>query len=291
MDFKTNIKIILSIVITTILIVPIFLFSSVSSGQSELISNLLVVGITRLGVTLFFCVYVFRLFFLQEKHYITDAKHLFAWQFLLASVSKIMDLWLSYISGGDVSLLYTNPEFLIALKIRWILIVLTVAPAFFFFIRIYSKIWTMKLVRSGRIYNGQPSIEQSERIEKGIEIIVDVSFLVVSTIITIIAPSYMTLKMVSPLIIFPLMILGIITFRGLAKNKRLPQLNSQMIMIGYFIYIVSNVFRAILTAPIYMLFFEAIETVSFILAGLAFIIPPPYAKIVKKEVLAQNKSN
>lgn len=286
MDYKLKIKISLSLVIATLLIVPIILFSSVLSGQSELYDNLLIVGITRLCVTIFFCVYVFRLFFQQEKHYITDAKHLFAWQFLLASISKIMDLWLSSISGGDISLLYTNPELLTVLKIRWILLVLTVAPAFLFFIRIYSKIWTMKLVRSGRIYDGQPSIEQTERVEKGIEIIIDVSFLLISTIITITAPSYLTLKMISPLIIFPLMILGIITFKGLAKNKRLPQLNSQMIMIGYFIYIGSNIFRAILTAPIYMLFFEAIETVSFILAGLAFIIPPPYAKIIKKEVIA-----
>ncbi|MBD3350858.1 MAG: hypothetical protein GF364_05165 [Candidatus Lokiarchaeota archaeon] len=280
--YDRKVTAILSPICSLFILVPILLmfYGDIGNVSSTMIPwKMFIVALLKIFVCAFNAVYIFRLFYLQEKHYVTDAKHLFAWQFLIMTISKIYELYIADLSEGNLSVLENEIRYLPILKVRWILMVLTVAPTFFFFIKIYSKVWSGKYVDRKGI-NVSP--EELENIGKKIELGVDIGFLVIFSLLTLISPNYTILKALGPLIMLPLMIIGIITFSSLRKTKRLPQLNSLLIMIGYYILLTSNILRAFVPSSDVVIIFEGVETIGFLLMGLAFIIPPPYGRAKKK---------
>ncbi|MHA1339253.1 MAG: hypothetical protein ACTSRZ_04340 [Promethearchaeota archaeon] len=242
--------------------------------------NLIVAGIIRITISVYFAIIIMRLFIKQERHYITDAKHLYAWQFILITIGKIADIILINIAKGDIKNLENDLNYLLPLKIRWIIIIMTIAPTFFFFIRIYSKTWAMKISESRKIKyisnSTANAIDLKHKIEIWIERIIDISFIVFAVLLTIIASNYKTLKVLLPLIMVPTIIFGIITFRGLYKHKRLPEFNSLMMICFYILYFISQIMRAIYASPTAIIFFEMMDSIFWFIAGCAFLIPPKY---------------
>ena len=186
------------------------------------------------------------------------------------------------LSGGNIQSLESNIEFLLLLKIRWIIIILTVAPTFFFFIHIYSRVWTQKLNINSIIFNGKGSISQLDMFQKRIEVFIDISYFAATLTLSLITQSYNVLKILTLILVFPIIIMGIVTFNGLRKNKRLPQLNSQLMIYSYLIYFSSEILRAIITSFNILLFLESISTIGFLISGSAFFIPPKYAVLNQK---------
>ncbi|MHA1339976.1 MAG: hypothetical protein ACTSRZ_07280 [Promethearchaeota archaeon] len=263
------------IIIASIMLTPVLLdlFSPLTNIQ-----NVLIIGIIKISVITIFGILIFNLFLKQEKHYLNDAKNLFAWQFFIMTISKVIDVYIIILTNGNIQILETNPEYLLILKTRWILLTFTLAPTLFFFYYVYSKIWTRKLLENKRLFPNGPTTEVIEKVEKIVETTFDLSYIAITIILTIVAPNYATLKMFLPIFMLPLIILGTITFHQLHTHQRLPQLNSRMMEYAYLLYLVEQLVRAVMLTSSLIIYFETFETILWYTMGLAFYIRPKYGK-------------
>ena len=284
-DLKINgIKLVSIMVVLSGIILPTILYISGEIGNlpgTHISWKWIFIGFIKIGIPAIFSIYMFRLYSQQEKHFLMDAKHLFAWQFLFMVISKIMDLYSLEVAEGDVSAL-AGIQYLPLMKIRWIFIVLAVLPVFLFFIHIYSRVWTIKLQSKEIFLKEDASIEQRGEFTKKFELFIDLAFIALSMLYIGLVPHYDYLKVFTLLVIFPLISLGIYTFNDLRKHERLPELNSFLIMIGYMIYFSSILLRIFITDLEISYFFEGIEGISYYFMGIAFVIRPKYGYAVQK---------
>ena len=83
------------------------------------------------------------------------------------------------------------------------------------------------------------------------------------------------------------MILVSVTFLRIYKHKRLPQFNSLLIAISYIVYTISQIIRPfIMTLNVeYTWISEIIETLTWLLMGLSFIIKPRFTIPQTKQIL------
>lgn len=283
-DHKLKVGISVGIVIT-LLIIPIVLYfigDLGTAGGSYIPMKWVIIAFPKIGIPLFFSVYIFILYSKQDRHFFMDAKHLFAWQFLLLVIGKIFDLYFVYLGEGSMNNV-SGPEFLPLLQIRWVVYVLNVLPVFAFFVHIYSQVWTLKL-KEKSIFLDQNATPDDVRDFKGkFEKIIDISYLVISLIIVALAPDYTFLRAFGMVLILPMVIMALVTFNDLRKHQRLPQLNSTIMLFGYIIYAIS-IFSRIFIADIeYTYITEAIEAIAYYFMGISFVIRPKYGRIPRKE--------
>lgn len=224
--------------------------------------NLMAVMLVRIIILSIFSFLLLFQWYKSAKRSFKDFKFLFGLQFIFMLISKITDL-IIYEVIGSIENLKSDPSYLLLTKLRWTLMISTIAPVFSMMV----FIWFNK--------------------NRRIQIIANTSFILGSLLMILLASDYTSLQVITTVMILPLMIMAIFTFLNLHVHRRLPKFNSLLMAIAYFGYLISQVLRPFITGTgdnnIWIS--ELIETVTWLMMGLSFIIKPRFTVERKKKML------
>ncbi len=228
--------------------------------------------------------YLIRKWNSQTKKYWFDFPFLMSLTFFFYALGKIYDFVLYYIYN-DISNLeqfYTTGNTIeLIVKFRFILSpIIVIAP----FLVLMMIIW----------------FGERRKLQIGIV----TSWLVGSILGLLLGKTYSQLLLVNAIVILPINVLSIVSFFIIHHQKKLPEINSLLIAIGWFAFSVGQLIRP-LWATIgtgnwgYTWLGELVELIPLIVTGLGFVIPAFYSesfknsslKIVKKKKSAINTSS
>jgi hypothetical protein len=168
--------------------------------------------------------------FNQEAQYLSDIPFLLSLFFLILTFGKGVDLF------WDMTFNIFNEEIvLLLLKIRYIIIVLEVAPLIYLgleilFFRLEDRFQKLK------------NREYMDKIRLRIILLMVISEL----IIIIITPEYNILALLLPVIVIP-SLLGIVYIFFLAyRLNRLTVVKPKILTIGFLLYLISNILRPVM---------------------------------------------
>jgi len=196
--------------------------------------------------------YLFHKWFKQEAQYLSDIPFLLGLFFLILIFGKAIDLlWdlIFFTLSDEIVLLF--------LKFRFFIIIFEVAPLLYLgmeiiFFRLedhYTKLKNKAYMNTLRA--------------RIITIIV-----IVESIVVLIIPNFTLIGMVLPMILIP-SLLGIVYIFYLAyRLQRLSVVKPKILTIGFFIYLISNVFRPIMQNVIgesasYIIVVEFVDLIIF----------------------------
>lgn len=197
--------------------------------------------------------YLIHKWFQQETQYLSDIPFLLSLFFIILLFGKLIDLYgdlTFYLLDEIITLLY--------LKFRYIIIILEVTPLIFLgfeiiFFRLeerYSRLKERRYMNNLRV--------------KLILVIFTIELLTV-----IIVPNSITLGLVLPFILIPSLI-GIVYIFYLAyRLNRLSVVKPKVLTIGFFLYLLSNIFRPLMQNIIgenatYIFVVEFVDLIIFI---------------------------
>lgn len=201
-----------------------------------------------------------------EKRYFTDFAFLMSIPLITLGFGKILDLVL-YESFGDIAtfeeinFIVGDPRFRLA-QVRWLLMLGFSIPV----TTLMLTVWLQFKPRLRTL------------------IIVVFSGTWVTLILA--ARNYATLKLYLPLMVIPPALLSAVTFLIVYRQKRLPELNSLLLGVGYLAFTVTQATRPVfmsLGTPPFGLFAlaEVLETIVWTLIFASFVTKPPFLKRVK----------
>ena len=210
----------------------------------------------------------------QKQKYYTDFPFLNSLGFYFYAIGKIFDIYL-YIRfrTNDTSGIISDIQVLTFAKARFLLSpVIVLIP----YVILMLVIW----------FQGK----------KKLQIGIGFGWALISIIAVLIAQSYPQLLIMNAIIAFPPILLSIITFGIINHQKRLPQINSLILMIGWSSYLVSQLIRSIwvtLGSGTWGLSYvgELIEMVTFVIIGIGFMIPAFYHKSEEQSNIFQREIN
>ncbi|MHA1718158.1 MAG: hypothetical protein ACTSWX_00205 [Promethearchaeota archaeon] len=209
--------------------------------------------------------------FHQKQRYYSDFPFLNSLGFYFYAIGKIFDIYL-YIRfrSNNTSGIINDSVALVFAKTRFLLSpVIVLIP----YVILMLVIW----------------FEGKKKIQIGIGTV----WALISVLAVLFARSYPQLLIINALIAFPPIFLSIITFGIINHQKRLPQINSFILMIGWSLYVGSQLIRSIwvkLGSGTWGLSYvgELVEMLTFIIIGIGFMIPAFYSK-EKQSII--NKTN
>ncbi len=217
---------------------------------------------------------LFRKWLNQNQKYYSDFPFLNSLGFYFYAIGKIFDIYL-YIKfrSNDTSGVINDSQVLALAKARFILSpVIVLIP----YLILMLVIW----------FQGK----------KKLQIGIGLGWALISIFAVLMARSYPQLLLVNVIIAFPPIFLSIITFGIINHQKRLPQINSLILMIGWSLYVVSQLIRSIwvnLGSGTWGLSYvaELIEMVTFVIIGIGFLIPSFYQKTEVQSTIFQKEIN
>jgi len=218
--------------------------------------NLATVVVMRIIMLAFFSIMLFTLWYKSFKRRYTDFKFLYFLTFAAQTAAKAFDLYI-YGLVGSFDAINTDPQYVILIKIRYLLMMGLIIPLFAMMIFIW--------------FNEKRKVQN----------ILNSIFIITSTTLILVGPDYDFLVNLIAVIAFPLMILSIITYINLHRNQRLPQFNSLLMAVAFMFYMVAQILRPILTKAEFagndtLFFIELMEAGIWLLMGLSFVIRPKY---------------
>ncbi|QEE17084.1 hypothetical protein DSAG12_02916 [Promethearchaeum syntrophicum] len=210
----------------------------------------------------------------QNQKYYTDFPFLNSLGFYFYAIGKLFDIYL-YIRfrTNDTTGIISDYQALAFAKARFILSpVIVLIP----YVILMLVIW----------FQGK----------KKLQIGIGFGWALISIIAVLFAHSYPQLLTINAIIAFPPIFLSIITFGIINHQKRLPQINSLILMIGWSSYVVSQLIRSIwvtLGSGTWGLSYvgELLEMVTFVIIGIGFMIPAFYHKSEEQSTIFQRDNN
>ncbi|MHA2182191.1 MAG: hypothetical protein ACXAAH_12295 [Promethearchaeota archaeon] len=198
--------------------------------------------------------YLFHKWFQQEAQYLSDIPFLLGLFFLILVFGKFIDLhW-------DLTFfLYNETVILFYLKFRYILIIIEVAPLLFLGLEIIFF----------RIEERFPKLK-NKRYMNNLRIKIMTSIITIEMIAIFIVPNYTILGRLLPFILIPTL-MGIVYIFFLAyRLNRLTVVKPNILTIGFFLYLLSNIFRPLMhniigDNPSYLLVVEFVDLIIFII--------------------------
>jgi hypothetical protein len=191
------------------------------------VTYIIIIRIIILSITTF---YLLKKWFKQEAQYLSDIPFLLSLFFLILTFGKAVDIF------WDMTFNIFNEDIvLLLLKIRFITIILEVAPLIYlgleiFFFRLEDKFQKLK----NKTYMNKLRF-------RIITLIVIIELAVVIT-----APENNMLAILLPVIVIP-SLLGIVYIFFLAyRLNRLTVVKPKILMIGFFLYLISNILRPVI---------------------------------------------
>ncbi len=217
---------------------------------------------------------LFRKWLKQNQRYYTDFPFLNSLGFYFYAIGKIFDIYL-YIRfrSNDTSGIISDSLVLGFAKGRFILSpVIVLIP----YVILMLVIW----------FQGK----------RKLQIGIGLGWASISLFAVLIAQSYQQLLIINVIIAFPPIFISIITFGIIHHQKRLPQINSLILMIGWSLYIGSQLIRSIwvnLGSGTWGLSYvaELIEMVTFVIIGIGFMLPAFYNKFEEQSDIIQGNIN
>ncbi|MHA1670326.1 MAG: hypothetical protein ACTSV5_07060 [Promethearchaeota archaeon] len=247
----------------------IIFWATISYSLTQLSDTMLSIfaSLIRIVVLGIMSLLLFIKWFKQEAIYTSDAYFLFALFFMILTCGKILDLHYNLLL---VSELLDDAFLLVFLKIRFFLIIFTLLPVLF--------IGLQAIMTLTSAYIKEMSDSRFNKIRSGILFIFAVFF----SIIIILANSISALITVLPFFTFLIYIALGIMFLFMYKNKHLSQANGLIIGIGFFAFVISNIFRAIMSVyaldtPSIFFIIEGVDICVNFLMFIGFIKKPKYA--------------
>ena len=247
----------------------VIFWSTIQYSLTQLPNTMLsvIASLIRIVVLGIMSLLLFIKWFKQEAIYTSDAYFLFAVFFMILTCGKILDLHYNLLL---VSELLDDTFLLVFLKIRFFLIIFNLLPVLY--------IGLQAIMAIARAYIKEMSESRFNKIRSWILYI----FAAVFSIIIVLATNISSLITVLPFFTILIYILLAIMFLFMYKNKHLSQANGLIIGIAFFAFIVSNIFRSIMSVyaldnPSIFFIIEGVDILVNFLMFIGFIRKPKYA--------------
>ncbi len=247
----------------------VIFWSTISYSLTQLPNTILsvIASLIRIVVLGIMSSLLFIKWFKQEAIYTSDAYFLFALFFMILTYGKIFDLHYNLLL---VSELYNNAFLLVFLKIRFFLILFNLFPV------LYIGLQAIMTLTSA--YIKEMSKPRFNKIRSWILFI----FAVVFSIIILLANSISYLITILPFFTILIYIALAIMFLFMYKNKHLSQANGLIIGIAFFAFVISNIFRSIMSVyaldtPSILFIIEGVDILVNFLMFIGFVRKPKYA--------------
>ena len=247
----------------------VIFWSTIQYSLTQLPNTMLsvIASLIRIVVLGIMSLLLFNKWFKQEAIYTSDAYFLFAVFFMILTCGKILDLHYNLLL---VSELLDDTFLLVFLKIRFFLIIFNLLPVLY--------IGLQAIMAIARAYIKEMSESRFNKIRSWILYI----FAAVFSIIIVLATNISSLITVLPFFTILIYILLAIMFLFMYKNKHLSQANGLIIGIAFFAFIVSNIFRSIMSVyaldnPSIFFIIEGVDILVNFLMFIGFIRKPKYA--------------
>lgn len=226
-------------------------------GDEYIVSILLI----RMVLLLLMSGYLFNQWLNQEQQFYSDIPFLFGLFFLLMFFGKAYDLL------HDLTYFFIdNMSFLIILKLRFIIMVLSITPMYY--LSIGMILFFLSLSEKYTKFNDM-------QFSKRVQLICLICIISFEIIIILLFLTVETSALILPAIVIPSFLIIVLIFFFAYKNQRLSQINPLILTIAFAAYLISQISRPLLQTilgenPSYIFFAELIDLVifSFIFLGL-----------------------
>ena len=255
----------ISVIIGIISVVLLYIFNWNSIVQSYLthegaLGVVLIIS-CRIIILSGMVIYTFYKWFQQEQQYFSDLPFLFGIFFLFLVFGKALDLFADFIYFQLDEILVLN-----VLKTRYIIMIFDFLPMIYL---------SMEMILFSFSLRTKLNQLTNEEMRNKINYRLIFSILLIEFIAGILAPNVRSLTIYYPIIIIPSLITIFWLFRFAYKNKRLSQVNTLILTIGFGAYLVSQIVRPLAQfiigeSDVFVIFAESIDLVIFLVIFLGF---------------------
>ena len=217
--------------------------------------------VSRIGIVAVMTIYTFHQWFKQEEQYFSDIPFLFGMFFLFLIFGKSLDLFNNFIffklDPNIVLLIY---------KARYVISVLDLFPMIYLSMDMLLFSLSLKK-RFEKLTNEKNRI----KLRKQILLLI----LIIEFTAGILIPDFKSLSILYPLIIIPSLLTIVWVFNFAWKNKRLSQVSTYILMIGFGLYLISSIIRPIThiivgNSPLFIIIAESIDLIVFVIIFIGF---------------------
>lgn len=264
---KTQLILIISFLLGLIITINLFIvylnpIKKTILEYEEGIWFIIIIISVRMGLLLLMSIYLFKSWFDQENYYFSDIPFLFGIFFMFVFFGKLYDL-LHNLTYHFID----NFSFLIILKIRFLIGILSITPMYY--LSIGMIIFFFSLSEKYPKFNDK---EFSDRIQ----LIILILIILIETIIIILFLNVGTNVLILPGIVIPSFLIIVLVFFFAYKNQRLSQVNPLILTVGFAAYLISQVIRPIFHGVfgeevLYILFSELIDLIIFFIIFIGLI--------------------
>lgn len=255
----------------TVIILYLLNLSTIILAFSTIQGMDLVVIILLIRILILFgsSIYMLYKWFKQEKQFLSDLPILFAIFFLLLTFGKMLDLFF------DLTYTYFIDSLnLLVIKLRFFVIIFTVLPL------IYLSI-TMILFRLS--LNDKFQKLRDEKARNKTSLIIAIVIVILESTGVIIVADTPSISILLPAVVIPSLLVIVWLFAFSHRNKRLSQVNSFVLMIGFAAYLISQIMRPLLQRIVgintaYINLSEIIDLIIFIVIFIGFYLEANYEK-------------
>jgi len=255
----------ISVIIGVISVVLLYIFNWNSIVQSYLthegaLGVVLIIS-SRIILLSGMVIYTFYKWFQQEQQYFSDLPFLFGIFFLFLVFGKALDLFVDFIYFQLDETFVLN-----VLKTRYFIMIFDFLPMIYLSTEMILFSFSLR-TRFNRLTN--------EEMRNKINYRLIFSILLIEFIAGILAPTVRTLTIYYPVIIIPSLITIFWLFRFAYKNKRLSQVNTLILTIGFGAYLISQIVRPLAQfiigeSDVFVIFAESIDLIIFLVIFLGF---------------------
>ena len=260
-----NSTILLGIIVAIALIALLYFFSwsliVESYFENEGALGVVLVILCRIGIVSGMTIYTFHQWFKQEEQYFSDIPFLFGMFFLFLIFGKSLDLFNNFIRFElDENLV------LLVFKARYIISVLDLLPMIY--LSMDMLLFSLSLKKK---FEKLTKEKYRAKIRKQILILI----LIVEFIAGIVAPNLTLLSILYPIIIIPSLLTIAWLFNFAWRNKRLSQVSTYILMIGFGLYLISSIIRPLIQiivgeSSLFVILAESIDLVVFAIIIIGF---------------------
>ena len=229
--------------------------------------TILIVILIRIIVLLAMSFYMFHKWLNQESIYLSDIPFLFGLFFIILTFGKMLDILTNFTY-------YTldTETFLIILKIRHFVIILTILPMLFLSIGMILYMRSLKEKRKNL---------RNEKYRDKLRLKILLLILISESIAVSLYPNTTIAGIVMAIIMMPSLLVITWMFFFAYKNKRLSQVQPLILAIGFGMYTISQITRPLIQYIIgetasYIIVSEIIDLTIFILIFTGLIIEANY---------------
>jgi len=217
----------------------------------------------RMSILLGNSIYMYFRWFKQEMQYLSDIRFLFATFFLVLAFGKAIDLFF------DLTYMFFNESMnLMVIKLRYLLIIFTVLPLIY--LSITMILYSLSLKDRFKKF-------KDENFQNKVNLSIILLIILIEIILVSIVPNTNSIAILLPCVVIPSLIIIVWLFAFAYKHKRLSQVNSLVLLIGFSLYLVSQIMRPLIQAIVgenafYVNIVELIDLIIFFIIFLGFYL-------------------